>query len=103
VNRIDRERYDLRGNVMATFHPRRFNYYNCQCGSMVRRKWRGPRNRGRAKMLQRRAAKARLTPAEIDHLAQATLSKIKSNKIEVIALDRKHWSPVMNWIEARHP
>ena len=95
MNRIDRERYDIRGNVTATFHPRRSNYYNCRCGGLVRRKWRGPRRRGRAWRLAKIAHMARLTPAEIDTLAQATVSRMAKSTVTI--LDRKT-DPLMRFL-----
>jgi len=77
----------MTGKVWSTFYPRCYNGFNCRCGKLVMRKWRGLRKRGRAWQNAERARRARLTPAEIDFLAQATIARaVKSG---VIALDRK--------------
>jgi len=82
--RINRDRFDPAGGVLSTFYPKCYTSFNCRAGALFLRKWRGPRWRGRAK--QQRKREARITPEEIDYLAQATLSRMAKNT--VIAIDR---------------
>ena len=55
MNRIDRQRMDVLGNITATFYPRQFNSWNSRVGTMFLRKHRGLRKRGRAMMECKRA------------------------------------------------
>jgi hypothetical protein len=89
VNRIDRPRFSVRGDVLSTFWPRCFTWFNSRCGHMFLRKWRGLRKRGRAWRNSERAwmLHRSLTSDEIDQIAQATVAKVAKSR--VIALDRK--------------
>jgi len=94
VNRIDRPRVSVRGDVMATFYPRCFTWFNSRCGRMFLRKWRGNRKRGRAWQLatqdRKRALIASFTPGQLDYLVQAVTTKLSGkNSVSIIALDRK--------------
>ena len=97
MNRIDRPRFDVRGNVLATFHPRAFNGYNCRCGKLVMRKYRGKRFGGRAQQEAIRAYRRRLTSEQIDQLARATSARMVLLR-KPIALDRRT-TPLMGVFE----
>ena len=73
MNRIDRERFDIRGSVTETFYPGCFHYANCaQQGKLFLRKWRGPRRRSWSM-----ARRARLNPQEIDAIAAGAARAFK--------------------------
>jgi Zn-dependent alcohol dehydrogenase len=89
----------MRDDVMATFHPRCYNGFNCRAGKMAMRKWRGNRKRGRAWQNAVRAHKARLTAEEIDYLTRATLSKVV-NQTSFYKIDR---TPTFSLFRKRKP
>ena len=95
TNRIDRPRFSVRDDVLSTFFPRCFTWFNSRCGHMFLRKWRGCRKRGRAWRLAKIAHMARLTSAEIDTLAQATVSRMAKSTVTI--LDRKT-DPLMRFL-----
>lgn len=68
MNRIDRARIGVRGEVLATFWPRGCTWANTHHGTLFLRKWRGPRRRSWS--IDRRA---RLTSQEIDAIASGTI------------------------------
>lgn len=62
TGRIHRPRFDIRGNVCATFWPKGCNRYNCNIAPIVTRKPRGWRMRGRAMRNEWRAHQRRAKP-----------------------------------------
>jgi len=47
MNRIRAPRFDLDGNVVATFWPKNYTHWNCRQNHLFLRKWRGNRRRFR--------------------------------------------------------
>lgn len=69
----------INGPMVVSFYPKACNRWRCRINPLFLRKWRGIRNRGRAALIARRAARARLKTQEIDHLAQATIKRFRQN------------------------